>query len=286
MSLPYTALHTFHLAVRFGNLKQTADHLNLTESAVSHQIKRLEAQLGYALFYKSGRQLKTTPEGTHLAQELAHPFDHIDQTLSNTKRQAHNTITIYCLPSLIELWLLPKLLTFKQHYPEYNLIIRYHSSSPDYLDEHCLRVGSHEKESHSPYLTHTLFSAETIPVCSPIYLSQHAELSDERRLRKADLLHDHSEASWFDWFLKQGLSAPPSSKVLYEDFHLLKMATLAAQGVALCPEILIQQDLKSGALIALSSQKGNIGRYYAIEQNRYAHSNVRLLIDHLGLDQA
>jgi biotin operon repressor len=52
MGHPYTALHTFHLAVRFQSLKCTADYLHLTESAVSHQIKRLEAQLGYTLFYK------------------------------------------------------------------------------------------------------------------------------------------------------------------------------------------------------------------------------------------
>ena len=120
---PDTALHTFHLAVRFGSLKQTADYLSLTESAVSHQIKRLEAQLGYTLFYKSGRQLKVTPEGIKLSKELAQPFDHIDKVLL-TKKQNTHTITLDCLPSLLESWLLPRLLAFKKANPNYDLAIR------------------------------------------------------------------------------------------------------------------------------------------------------------------
>ena len=280
MRLPYTALHTFHLAVRFGSLKQTADYLSLTESAVSHQIKRLEAQLGYTLFYKSGRQLKVTPEGIKLSTELAQPFDHIDQVLL-TKKQNTHTITLYCLPSLLESWLLPRLLAFKKANPNYDLAIRYYSSAPDYLDEYSLRIGSHENYDSTPHSLTPIFSGETLPVCSPIYLSQHPNLLSLNGLLEADLLHDHSDASWQDWFSLQNKQLIQPAKVIYEDFHLLKMATLAAQGVALCPETLIQQDLLKGTLVSLSHQKGNIGRYYAIEQNRYAHANTHLLIEHL-----
>ena len=280
MGHPYTALHTFHLTVRFQSLKCTADHLHLTESAVSHQIKRLEAQLGYTLFYKSGRQLKTTPEGKRLSSELSAPFDHIDQILSEPTNSAHNTITLYCLPSLIEFWLLPRLLKFKEAHPNYELIIKYHSSSPDYLDEHSLRIGSHEKESQTPYIRSKILSGETIPVCSPIYMNQQHVFSSEDLL-KTDLLHDHTEDGWRNWFALQELTLNKPTQLIYEDFHLLKMATIAAQGVALCPEALIQEDLKSGTLIALSTKKSNIGHYYAIEQNKYAHSSINTLAEYL-----
>lgn len=281
MSLPYTALHTFHLVVRFGTLKQTAEHLKLTESAVSHQIKRLEDKLGYALFYKSGRQLKTTPEGTLLAKALEQPFDHIDQVLLNKQPQSHNTITLYCLPSLLEPWLLPKLLNFKEAHPDLELAIRYHSSAPDYLDEHSLRIGSHEANITYYYRVTRLFSGETVPVCSPIYLSQHPALTSKDGLLSANLLHDHSPHSWTQWFAQRGQQIEQPASLIYEDFHLLKMATLAAQGVALCPEVLIQQDIQLGTLVTLSEQKGNLGRYYGIEHNRYAHNNVCQLVEHL-----
>lgn len=280
MGHPYTALHTFHLVVRFQSLKHTADHLHLTESAVSHQIKRLEAQLGYTLFYKSGRQLKTTPEGKRLSSELSAPFDHIDQILSEPKNTIHNTITLYCLPSLIEFWLLPRLLKFKKAHPNYELIIKYHSSSPDYLDEHSLRIGSHEKESHTPYIRSKILSGETIPVCSPIYMNQQHVFSS-KDLLETDLLHDHTEDGWRNWFALQGLTLNKPTQLIYEDFHLLKMATIAAQGVALCPEALIQEDLESGTLVALSTKKSNIGHYYAIEQNKYAHSSINTLVKYL-----
>lgn len=281
MSHPYNALHTFHLIVRFGNLKRTAEHLNVTESAVSHQIKRLEIQLGYSLFYKSGRQLKITPEGNRLATELTAPFEHIDQALNHTQQKSKQAITIYCLPSLIETWLLPRLLSFKQAQADYDVIINYHSSAPEHLDEHCLRIGSHEKDAALKYPTQQILVGETLAVCSPIYLSRHGVMSSSQALLEADLLHDHSAESWRDWFAHQGLTMQQPVQVLYEDFHLLKMATLAAQGVALCPPALIQTELNQGRLVVLSDQSGNIGRYYAIEHNKYAHVSIRTLVKYL-----
>jgi DNA-binding transcriptional LysR family regulator len=281
MSHPYTALHTFHLAVRFKSLKHTAAYLHLTESAVSHQIKRLEAQLGYVLFYKSGRQLKVTPEGRRLSNELAAPFDHIDQLLSTPTDERHHPLTIYCMPSLIEPWLLPRLLTFKETQPNYEFVINYHSSAPEYLDEYSLRIGSHEEGDSSPYLRTKILTGETIPVCSPIYLARFTLPISSTDILAADLLHDHQQDSWQAWFSAQGLTLNKPTKLLYEDFHLLKMATIAAQGIALCPQTLIQEDLDNGILVALSKQKGNIGRYYAIEHNQYAHADIQTLLQHL-----
>ncbi|REG81053.1 LysR family transcriptional regulator [Marinomonas pollencensis] len=280
MSHPYNALHTFHLAIRFKSLKTTADFLHLTESAVSHQLKRLEAQLGYALFYKSGRQLKPTLEGQRLSNELAAPFDHIDQILSSVS-DTPRPLTIYCLPSLIEPWLLPRLLAFKEKQPNHEFIINYLSSAPDYLDEYSLRIGSHEKHGRSVYLSTRILSGETIPVCSPIYLTRFTLPVSNQDMLKADLLHDNNPDSWQAWFATQGLKLSQPPRLLYEDFHLLKMATIAAQGIALCPKALIEDDLASGTLVSLSPHKGNLGRYYAIERNKYAHADIVDLFQHL-----
>jgi len=283
MSLPYTSLHTFHLVVRFGSLKQTADHLSLTESAVSHQIKRLESQLGYALFYKNGRQLKATPRGLALAEQLAQPFDHIDHTLLNETTNHSQRLTLYCLPSLLEPWLLPLILTFKETHPELDLIIRYHSSAPEYLDENSLRISSFLPNHASQYKVVPLFTGKTIPVCSPLYLSHANPIDNPASLLEANLLHDHSEHSWQTWFSQFNLTLSTGQKLIYEDFHLLKMATLAGQGVALCPRALIQEELVTGSLIALFPQEGDNTRYYGLEYNPYAQSNLQQLIQYLEL---
>lgn len=280
MSHPYNALHTFHLVIRFQSLKTTADFLHLTESAISHQIKRLEGQLGYPLFYKSGRQLKPTPEGQRLSKELAAPFDHIDQILSRASDKPQ-PLTIYCMPSLIEPWLLPRLLAFKEKQPNHELVINYHSSAPDYIDEYSVRIGSHESNGCNSSLSSKILSGETIPVCSPIYLTRFALPVSSQDILNADLLHDHNQDSWQDWFAAQDLELNKPPHFLYEDFHLLKMATLAAQGVALCPQALIQDDLRNGTLVALSTHKGNLGRHYAIERNKYAHKDIIELVKHL-----
>ncbi|AEF53386.1 LysR substrate-binding domain-containing protein [Marinomonas posidonica] len=281
MSLPYTSLHTFHLVVRFGSLKQTADHLSLTESAVSHQIKRLESQLGYALFYKNGRQLKATPRGLALAEQLAQPFDHIDHTLLNETPNHQQRLTLYCLPSLLEPWLLPLILTFKEAHPELDLIIRYHSSAPEYLDENSLRISSFLPNHSSQYKIVSLFTGQTIPVCSPLYLNHSNPIDSPTSLLKVNLLHDHSEHSWQTWFSQFDLTLSSDRKLIYEDFHLLKMATLAGQGVALCPSALIQDELAAGRLIALFPQEGNKDRYYGLEYSSYAQPNLQQLIHYL-----
>ncbi|TPE49649.1 LysR family transcriptional regulator [Maribrevibacterium harenarium] len=284
MKVPYAALYTLHLIARLGTLRQVSEQLHLTESAISHQIKRLESQLGFTLVYKAGRNVRLTPEARTLIEQLSPSFDHIDQVVKRPLQQSRS-LTIFCLPSLLEPWLLPRLIPFQQTNPDINLAIRYFSSSPEYLDESSVRIGAFTLNQTIPNPVHKIFSGETLPVCSPIYLSQHNSLDKPEEFLQADLLHDQDSTSWQQWFADQNLTLTPHAQTLYEDFHLLKMATLAAQGIALCPAELIRNELEAGSLVALSQRKGNIGRYYGIEQNRYAQREVNALVEHLLFDK-
>lgn len=278
MSLPYNPLNTFLLSIKLGTLKRTSDHLCLTESAVSHQLKRLEEQLGYSLFYKEGRQLKPTKAGVYLAKKLAQPFQEIDEVLSQLSEQLENSIHLYCLPSLFESWVLPRILTFTQRFPKIQFSIHYQQSAPNLLDESSLLIGCRENASlPTEHIFHPIFSGETQAVCSPIYLNQH-NIPSPASLQESVLLHDHSEVAWQIWFKEQNLPYSERGKFVYEDFHLLKMATLAAQGVALCPTHLVQNEIKSGKLHVLFPHITNKERHYGIEYHHTHSQSIQHLI--------
>lgn len=279
--IPYNALHTFHLAVGFGSLKRTAEHLCLTESAISHQLKRLEQQVGCQLLYKSGRQLRPTSAGQQLADRLRAPFADIQDAVDTLGSTDSHSLTLYCLPSLLDCWLLPRLIPFKAEYPMYDLEIRYLQSAPEHLNESALLICSRDKEDKTSAVSHTLLCGETLPVCSPIYLQQKDRIQSAEDLLHTDLLHDQAEYPWRDWFAEQGLTYDEKPHFLYEDFHLLKMATLAAQGVALCPISLIGMELENGQLVTLSTQRGNRGRRYVLEHSLFACQGIRELSNYL-----
>ncbi|ADZ89637.1 LysR family transcriptional regulator [Marinomonas mediterranea] len=275
MTIPYNALYTFQLAVKLGSLRRTADELSLTESAVSHQLKRLETQIGRPLLTKQGRQLKPTPVGERLANRLVLPFKDIGDALSELKNTQED-LSLYVQPSLLDVWLLPKLLHFRPQYPQIRLSINYLTSAPETLSDTQLLIRSYDQDYRTSNHLFPILDGETIPVCSPLF-TEINQIRSPNDLVDVTLLHDNSIDAWQNWFAQFDLHNAVRPDLVYEDFHLLKSATLAAQGVALCPTCLVKEELESGKLVQLFSDKGNQGRMYGLEFATCANSNLKLL---------
>lgn len=279
--IPYNALKTFQLVIQQRSLRSAAEKLHLTESAVSHQLKKLEETLGETLLYKEGRRLKATPKGLALAQRLQAPFAEIEHHVSAFKNDTRNDIEIFCLPSLISCWLMPKLVTFSRRNPDISVSLNYLQSMPTFIDSHAICIRSIEPTEPASLPTYTLFSGETIPVCSPLYLNQKGSITITDELLQHELLHDKNTLSWEHWLSDHGLHLREKPQHIFEDFHLLKTATLAAQGISLCPAILIEEELANGQLVKLFSQKGNIGRQYVVETNNHPNHSIKKLLNML-----
>ncbi|TDO95742.1 LysR family transcriptional regulator [Marinomonas balearica] len=279
MSIPYSALYTFQLAVRLGSLKSTADHLSLTESAVSHQLKRLEKQLDQALWIKQGRQLVPTEAGIKLADRLESPFKDIASALTELE-SGQESLTLYVQPSLLDIWLLPKVLPFRSNNPSIRLSIKYLASAPERLNATDILIKGYDRNYQTQNYLFPVLKGETIAVCSPLFRDTNNIKSPESLLHST-LLHDNSISAWQDWFSKLGLHLPSQPDLIYEDFHLLKSAALAAQGIALCPICLIDEELNNGKLIQLFSNRGNQGRMYGLEFAQTANSNLKRLAYYL-----
>ena len=120
MSLPpLKAIQSFEQVARFGNVARAAEQLNLTPSAVSHQIANLEALIGRPLFLRNARGVTLTPAGEQYLRDVTGVL----QSLALATQRAGNDISadslrLHSAPSFGLLWLLPRLERFRESHPD------------------------------------------------------------------------------------------------------------------------------------------------------------------------
>lgn len=121
--LSLNSLKFFYYVARFESVTVAADKLFVTQSAVSKQLKNLEESLGLVLFIREARKLTLTSEGEVLFECCQQVFQQIDQCVLQLQQhsKAQKSLTLSCEPTLAMKWLIPRLLHFKQLYPEFEV---------------------------------------------------------------------------------------------------------------------------------------------------------------------
>ena len=116
---PLNSLRAFAAVADAGSYRLAADRLNVTQAAVSQQVKALEQRLGVALVERLGRSIELTPQGKDLAGELAIGFDIIGRGVERLTEQAINRpVQITMSPAFAVEWLLPRMAEFQRNHPE------------------------------------------------------------------------------------------------------------------------------------------------------------------------
>ncbi|MGC8119143.1 LysR substrate-binding domain-containing protein [Marinobacter sp. VGCF2001] len=266
MSRPsLSSLKTFEVVARLGSLRAAGEVLHITQSAVSHQLRRLEDSLNVQLLEKKGRGIRLTPRGEQLALRLKEGFELIDEALDTvTGATAVEQIRIMCLPSVAVRWLIPRLNRFRALHPDYAISFQYiDSSSTDVPPDIDVQITWFDGNPQGNFAKTRLFKGDTVPVASPLYLQTIAPINHPRDLLRLDLLHDATSDPWRYWFQGQGLNPSHLERgMFYQDFNLLSSAAIAGQGVALCPPRLIEQELANGTLEVLFTERANTARAY------------------------
>lgn len=116
------AIRVFEAAARLGSFKQAAVELNLTPTAVSHQIRNLESQLKLTLFVRKTRAVTLTEEGHHLSLATSQGLRVIEDAIQ-TLSQNNHAIRVSTTSSFAALVLIPKLVNLQQHYPELDVAV-------------------------------------------------------------------------------------------------------------------------------------------------------------------
>lgn len=247
------ALRCFEAAARSGSFSRAADELNVTQSAVSHQVRQLEQWFGMTLFDRQGRQTVPTAKGEDLARSLAEAFDIMAAACKRlSQSESGPALTIAALPSISTIWLIPRLSHFFRDHPEISVKIIYAFAGQRLNFDECdiaILWGRGEWEGCRAT---RLLDGDTGAVCNPIYLEKEGPFASPEAIPGKPLLHDTDRVDWQNWMRHAGLKhSGPSPGPIFEDFNLLRAAALAGQGIALCPRSLVGDDLAAGRLVQL-----------------------------------
>lgn len=284
---PLNALKVFDAVFRHGTFYGAAEELNVTPSAISHQMRHLEEWFGTSLFDRRGKQLRFDAHAVSLATSLRLAFSDIDRACHEVRRKNKNQqLTVAVIPSVAICWLIPRLPLFREIQPKIDLKIIYaifgHEINFDDVD--IAIVYANEKPVVPKMETVPFLSGASVPVCSQSFLNSHPNLNSAEDVAKCNLLHDTDTASWRAWL---GEAYPATAgllaDIIFEDFNLLRAAVLAGQGIALCPTAIIRDDLKAGRLVQLSSRTiSGEYNYFTLHRSAEESSPVSIFIDWLN----
>ncbi|MBD1868874.1 transcriptional regulator GcvA [Cyanobacteria bacterium FACHB-471] len=254
---PLNALHTFEVAARCLSFQQAAEELDITPTAVSHQIKVLEDYLGVSLFRRRPRPLALTEVGQLLYPAVNKSLDAIAAAIAQlTQASDSTTLTVSVTTVFAAKWLVPRLAEFQRTHPEIDLRLQ---TSNDVVDLHrqtvdvAIRYG---KGNYPGFTVHKLMSDVFMPVCSPHLLNEKHPIKEPSDLLHHPLLHFEwihfgTEApDWKNWFRLAGLNTTdPNDGIKFNEESLTIQAAIAGQGIALCSNIHVADDVALGFLV-------------------------------------
>jgi len=246
-----TALRAFEAAARHASFTRAADELAVTQTAVSHQIRGLEEDLGLKLFLRDGRRMLLTDAGRELLLPVSDAFDRIDAIADRLRRVDRDApLTVSVLPSFAAKWLVPRLGRFQAKHPEIDVRLAAEARLADFGRDG-VDVAVRAGRGPWPGLTVEQFlTEEMFPVCSPRLLAGLVPLERPEDLVHHILLHDDFETGWRMWLEAAGATAVQWSRgPRFSDSSMVIQAAVEGQGVALARGALASLDLAAGRLV-------------------------------------
>ncbi|MGU9829112.1 LysR substrate-binding domain-containing protein [Pseudomonas sp. LF242] len=241
---PLLALRAFEAVARHLSFIKAANELSVTQSALSHQVHKLEQHLGKPLFIRRTRAIDLTADGQRYYADIRPALDTLAAaTRAQKTAPATTVLRVGLLASFATLWLAPRLAGFLNRYPhiqvellpaiqlanvaaaEVDLAIRY--GKGDWPDVHATR----------------LMPEVISPVCSPAF--------------KAGQLHNgallmatsHRPFEWTDWCAHYHIDLEHHPRVMLHDYNIVVEAAVAGQGIAMGRHRLIERKLQEGSLV-------------------------------------
>lgn len=267
-------LAAFEAAARTGSITAAARELDLTQSAVSRQIKALEDQLGVELFLRERQTIRLTVAGDGYAREIREALRRISSASLNLRANPHGgTLNLAVLPTFGAQWLAPRLAHFLAANPgiTINLITRL---SPFDFRLDSIDAAIHFGEPVWPGADLALLMGETtIPACSPAFKAAH-RLERPADILDVPLLHLTTRPdAWEKWLTANGVAFESIHGMLFDQFAAASQAAIGGLGVALLPIFLFREELARGDLVpAIDREVESEGRYYlAFTRERAAY---------------
>ncbi len=251
---PLGSLRAFEAAARRESFKQAAAELGVTPTAISHQIRQLEAGLGVALFARQTRKVALTAEGGALYPALRRALDAMAEAVAAVRRQAgRQAATLSATVAFTAKLLVPRVASFRQLHPGWDLRLHASDEPVDLAAGEADAAIRYGLGRYPGLVALPLLTDGFAPVCS-----LHAGLRAREDLAGATLIHFEWGAqatrvnvpSWRAWAERAGIGwLDAEAGITFNDEASAIDATIAGQGVALLSTALVARELASGALI-------------------------------------
>lgn len=252
---PLDLIQGFEAAARTLSFTKAAEELNLTQSAISRQIRALEESLGVALFERRTRALLLTAEGRRL-QKTAEDVLSILQDATNRIRADGNArhLTVSTTAGFASLWLIPRLRRFTMLHPDVDVRISASYKAADVERGQVDVAVRYTRRDIAPPGAICLFGEEVMPICSPGLVRENARaLNSLQDLAAHTLLHlDSAEGilDWETWLVAEGLAdLRPAGSLRFDNYEQIVRAALDGQGVALGIRRFVQHLIDGGQLV-------------------------------------
>lgn len=281
-----TALPAFEAAARRRSFTKASEELNLTQSAVSFQVRKLEASLGVPLFVRNHRDLSLTPAGQAFFKAVETAFFTLEAEKAMIARQKTPArLTVSAPFSLSSKWLIPRLRVLLSDDPGFDLRVDATDRIVDLFSETVELAIRYCVEPPKGLSSVLLFNDLIIPVCSPRVFRAMGGAGEPGKLVQNTLLHDEMwDFTWRDWLESAGLDEEISAR----GHHFSHTggaidAAIADQGVALGRLPLVIDDLAAGRLVRpLDVSVPSKYAYYVVwPETEPENTPVRTVIDWL-----
>lgn len=277
---PVAALTAFDAAARLLSFRRAADDLGLTPSAVSHQIKALELQLGCELFVRLGRSVRLTLAGERMAPHVRRGLEAIERgAAAATDGQTDQVVRISAPALFCEVAIVPHLHELTRRGIE--LSIESSSRLVEFGNEDvdaAIRIGT----GPWPGLRRTeLLRITGLPVASPALLARHSATSIAD-LIKLPLIHDKAQPdAWSTWISAHGLSARTRhpNDLMFDSAPLALEAARRGLGVALAIDPLVRHSAGYGLqLVPALDLPSRVSLSYWFVRRPQSDSNRRVRV--------
>jgi DNA-binding transcriptional LysR family regulator len=244
-------LKTFQVAALLLSFKAAAEELFLTASAVSHQIKALEEQLGTLLFDRGPRALLLTAAGARYLEQINEMFLRLEQVTEELKlHYGRTTVRLHVPPLFASEILLPRLQSFWSQRTESDLRIDTVISAAHVFPADAdlsVVVGSGPWEGMR---SHRLFAQNFVPACAPAVLARAPIRSVADLERHTLIVHEARRDAWERWTEARGFEPPRRSRLVRLDsLSAVMRAAEQGLGIALVPYPLSAARFGSGSLV-------------------------------------
>ena len=281
--LSLRGLRTFCVAAKHRSFRLAGEALFITSSAVSHQIKGLEQELGHQLFDRNSRELSLTDTGQSLYDDIRPLIEKLNEVAGSYKAGAvKSSVRISVQPFFASEYFVPRLSEFATQHPEIDIQV---GTSDESSEKHPADADLSIRLFRSPpadLLSYPLFPLRMVPAGSPDFKKA---MTVRKKIISSEfpmIVHEPRPKAWSQWADDAGITLPKDNKIIRLDSMIAVLrAAQRGIGAALVPVPIGDLWFKEGSIVRLFKQEyvADVSYYLACKKDRATEPTVRILRD-------